>query len=116
MLGEAISSFPLRLSVIQLTIRSGYEHQALWHPAVAPLAQRAADARIQGPRPPRHLAAARDVAGAPADPRVPRRHRAGDEARRSARAGLDADLTRSGGAAARTTALPGRPRPASEGR
>src|SRR3954469_15107433 len=116
MLGEAISSLPLRLSVIQLTIRSGYEHQALRDPAVAPLPQRAADARIQGPRPPRHLAAARVVAGAPANPRIPRRHGAGNEARRSARPGFDADLTRSGGAAARTAALPERPRPAREGR
>src|SRR5689334_8638733 len=108
MLGEAISSLPLRLSGIQLTIRSGYERQALRDSAVAPLAQRAADARAQGPRPQGHLAAAWDVARAPAYPRVPRWHGARDEGRRPAHPGLDADLTRRGAAGARTSALPGR--------
>src|SRR3954452_1251388 len=106
MLGEAISRFPLRLSVTALTIGSGHGDQAVWDAALAPLAQRPPDARAQGARSQNGLAAAGDVACAAADPRLPWRHRPGDEGRRPADPGVDADLTGAGGAQGRAAPLP----------
>src|SRR6476619_7722727 len=106
MLGEAISSLPLRLSVTVLTIGSRHGHQAVWDAALSPLAQRPADGRAQGARSQDGLAASGDVAGAPADPRVSRRHRPGDEGRRPADPGVDTDRTGAGGAQGRAAPLP----------
>src|SRR6476660_6845538 len=106
MLGEAISRFPLRLSVTVLTIGSRHGDQAVRNAALSPLAQRPADARAQGAGSQGGLAASGNVAGAPADPRVSRRHRPGDEGRRPADPGVDADLTGAGGAQGRAAPLP----------
>src|SRR3954469_231840 len=101
MLGEAIRSLPLRLSFTLLTIGSGHGDQALRDASLSPLTQRPPDARAQGARPQGDLAASRPLARAIADPRLPRRNRAGDESGRPAVPGIDVDLAGAGAAQAR---------------
>src|SRR5438045_2918065 len=118
MLGAATSSLPVRLSLMPRTINRLPRHanHALRHEAIAAVAHRPPDARAQGDRPQDGLAPPGALAGAPADARVPRRDRPGDEARRPAAAELSPDLRGAGGAAARSPALSLRPEAARRSR
>src|SRR5262245_25577341 len=129
MLGEAIRSLPLTVSVTHRTIglcqgapdakrRStpiNDGHQALRDASLSPLAQRAPDARAQGARVQGDLAPARAVAGTATDARVPRRNRPGDEVGGPAAAELPRDFAGSGGGEARAAPLSLRPRAAARG-
>src|SRR3954454_3637385 len=96
MLGDAISSLPVRLSVTapksEAAIGSRHGDHALRHATVAALPQRTPDARAQGDRPQGGLAAAGALARAVAHARVPRRDRSGDEDRRAPPPELARDL------------------------
>src|SRR3954447_15486962 len=80
MLGDAISSLPVRLSVTtpksEAAIGSRHGDHALRHATVAALPQRTPDARAQGDRRQGGLAAAGALARAAAHARAPRRARA----------------------------------------
>src|SRR5919109_2551681 len=107
MLGEAISSVPVWLSLTGRTIGSDHGDHALLHAALSALTLRAPDARAQGTRAPDGLAAPRPLAGPAADPRLPGRDGARDQDRRAPAAGLAGDLAGAGGGEARAGALPG---------
>src|SRR2546423_4386501 len=100
MLGDAISSLPLRLSDTAPTIGCGHGDQAVWDAAVAPLEQRPLDARAERARPQADLAATRALARPAAHPWLPRRDGSGDEDRRAANSGVAADLPGAGAAQA----------------
>src|ERR687891_289148 len=118
MLGEAISRFPLRLSLTPRKcggIGSGNGDQAVRDAALAPIALGAPDAGAQGPGPQNGLAPPRALAGPAPRARLPRRDGAGDEGRRAQAAELARDLEGARRAPTRAATLPRRPHTAPRG-